>query len=280
MTAITIDARPSRGYGLATVLRLSALRTVVELKSFFRTPEAAAFQFALPVVFIFIFGSIFSGTIDGTNVDFTQYFVAGMIATGVFSTTFSNLAVSVSLSRDEGLLKRLGGTPLPRLSYLGGKIGAATAITAIQLAIMIPVGALLFGVDLPQDPERWLRLAWVLALGITAGSSLGFAYTAVIRNAAAATPLVQMPFLVLQFISGVFFVYTDLPGWMRLVGAVFPLKWLAQGLRSVFLPDTFRVAEAAGSWQLPMVALVLAAWAVAGIVVATLTFRWTSRASG
>jgi ABC-2 type transport system permease protein len=84
----------------------------------------------------------------------------------------------------------------------------------------------------------------------------------------------------LQFISGVFFIYTELPTWMQNVAALFPLKWMAQGMRSVFLPEEFAAAEAAGSWQLGLVALVLLAWTIGGLVLALTTFRWRRRDDG
>jgi ABC-2 type transport system permease protein len=83
--------------------------------------------------------------------------------------------------------------------------------------------------------------------------------------------------LVMQFISGVFFVYTDLPQWMQQIAAVFPLKWMAQGMRSVFLPETFAAREAAGGWELGRAAVILGAWVIAGLVLCLLTFRWTAR---
>ena len=86
--------------------------------------------------------------------------------------------------------------------------------------------------------------------------------------------------LVLQFISGIFFVFTSLPGWMQAIGSVFPLKWLAQGMRSVFLPASFAQQEASGSWQLPLAALILAAWVAVGLFLALRTFRWTRRDAG
>jgi ABC-2 type transport system permease protein len=78
----------------------------------------------------------------------------------------------------------------------------------------------------------------------------------------------------------VFFVYNDLPGWMRTIAEVFPLKWLAQGLRSVFLPADFEHNEVGGSWQLGTGAIVLAAWLVVGLLCSQRFFRWTRADAG
>jgi ABC-2 type transport system permease protein len=64
---------------------------------------------------------------------------------------------------------------------------------------------------------------------------------------------------------------------MQTIAAFFPLKWMAQGLRSVFLPDALAAQEPAGSWELGRVALVLALWCIAGLLLCVATFRWQDR---
>jgi ABC-2 type transport system permease protein len=83
--------------------------------------------------------------------------------------------------------------------------------------------------------------------------------------------------LVLQFTSGVFFQWDELPAWMQQFAALFPLKWLCQGMRSVFLPDSFQRQELAGSWELGRVALILLVWAAGALLLALRTFRWRRR---
>jgi ABC-2 type transport system permease protein len=280
-----IEARaPGERQGLELVLRLGWARTVVEVKQFFRNPQLAFFTFSLPVLLLVIFGMIFSGHIDGPPgtkpVPFRQYFVAGMIAAGIVSTTFTNLAITISIEQHEGLLKRLSATPLPKASYFIGKIGVAVVSSAAQTGIMLAIGAIFFGLNLPSDPMRWFVFGWVFVLGIAGCSLIGIAYTRIIPNAQAASAIVQPPYLILQFISGVFFVYGDLPPFLRTIGLLFPLKWMAQGLRYVFLPDWFQVKEQRGTWDLGLTAAVLAAWTVAGFVVAARGFRWTRESDG
>jgi ABC-2 type transport system permease protein len=277
-------AASERGSDLGLILRLGWARTVIEVKQFFRNPQLVFFTFSLPVLLLVIFGMIFSGHIDGPPgtkpVPFRQYFVAGMIAAGIVSTTFTNLAITISLEQHEGLLKRLSATPLPKASYFIGKIGVAIVSSAAQTGIMLAIGVIFFGLNLPSDPMRWFVFGWVFVLGIAGCSLLGIAYTRIIPNSQAASAIVQPPYLILQFISGVFFVYGDLPPFLRTVGLLFPLKWMAQGLRYVFLPDWFQVKEQRGTWDLGLTAAVLAAWTVAGFVVAVRGFRWTRESDG
>jgi ABC-2 type transport system permease protein len=111
-TAAHVAARPA--VALPSTARLSLNRTGLELKSFFRRREAVVFTFSLPVVLLIIFGSIFHGTVGVTGVSYRLYFTAGIIASGIMSTTFVNLGISIVLEREDGTLKRLAGTPCPR----------------------------------------------------------------------------------------------------------------------------------------------------------------------
>lgn len=275
------QARPARQVR-AAVLTLGASRVVLELKAFFREKDAVVFIFLFPIVmlalFAIVFGSDESSIAAGaTDVNFAQYFLPGMIAAGIALDSFQTLATSIAVERDEKTLKQLRGTPMPPVAYFLGKIGMVLAVSLLQVAVLLAVAAIVFGVPLPTDFGSWLTFAWIFALGTAAGTVLGIAYSSVPRSAKAAGPVVAGPVLVLMFVSGVFFVYSDLPGWLQDAAAFFPLKWIAQGMRSVFLPEEFASLEVAGSWEHGTIALVLTAWLVAGLVLCTRTFRWQRR---
>jgi ABC-2 type transport system permease protein len=254
-------------------------RTALEVRQFFRQRDSVVFTFAFPVILLAIFGSVFDFDIQ-PGVSFTQYFTAGMIASGVMLTSFQSLAISIAVERDEGTLKRLRGTPMPPAAYFLGKVGLVLVTSLVQTAILLGVGALLFGLSLPSSASAWVRFGWVFVLGTAAGTVLGIAYSSVPRSSRSAAAVVSPVVVVLQFVSGVFFVFSDLPGWMRAISSVFPLKWLAQGMRSVFLPASFSAQEVGGSWQLGWTALILAAWTVVGLVFCLRTFRWQRRDAG
>jgi ABC-2 type transport system permease protein len=262
-----------------SALRLGLSRSGIELRQFFRERDSMVFTFAFPVILLFIFGSVFSDDI-APGVSFTQYFVAGMLASGIVLSSFQSLATSIAIERDDGTLKRLRGTPMPPSAYFLGKIGLVLVSSLVQAAVLLVVGSLVFDLTLPTDPTLWLRFTWVFFLGSTAGTVLGIAYSPVPRSARSAGAVVAPVVIVLQFISGVFFVYSELPGWMQTIGAAFPLKWLAQGMRSVFLPASFETSEVGGSWQLPQTALALVAWTVLGLLITVRTFRWRRRDAG
>jgi ABC-2 type transport system permease protein len=273
MTAIT--QAPAAPGPLQLGLRQGGL----EIKQFTRSREAVVFTMAFPVIMIIIFASIFSGEIGG-GVKFTQYFITGMIASGLLSVGFQSLAIQIPAERDRGVLKRLRGTPMPGWVYFAGKVIMVLIIGVVETAILLAVSTLFFDLDLPASAARWLTFLWVALLGISACTLCGIAFSSVARTARSAPAVVTPVALILQFISGVFFVFTDLPTWMQQVAAIFPLKWMCQGLRSVFLPDSFASTEAAHSWELGRVALVLGAWCVIGLVLCITTFKWTTKRDG
>jgi ABC-2 type transport system permease protein len=169
---------------------------------------------------------------------------------------------------------------MPRSVYFVGKVGMVVAIAVAETVLLLALAAPLFDVPLPSSAGRWLTLVWVVVLGTTACTLCGIAFSSVPRTSRGATAIVTPVALVLQFISGVFFVFTELPPWMQQIAALFPLKWMCQGMRAVFLPDTFAVQEAGGGWELGRVALILIAWSVAGLALCLASFRWTSKRDG
>ena len=250
-------------------------RMRVELKEFFRSREQMIFIFAFPMILLVLFGSIFGNQeLGATGVKFAQYFMAGMIATGIINTGFQSLAITISIDRDADALKRLRATPVPATAYFAGKLAQVVLVSLIQIAILIGLGAGFYGVELPTTPGPWATFTWVFLLGTGASVTLGIATSSLLRNAKSASAILTPVVLVLQFTSGVFVVFTDLPWALQRFAEFFPLKWLAQGMRSVFLPDSFAIVEARQSWDYPMTAVVLTVWFVVGLVVAVRTFRW------
>jgi ABC-2 type transport system permease protein len=256
------------------LVRASAARSVVELKSFFRNKQSLVFTLLFPVILLLVFGAIYSGKVKGTQTDVKLVFMAGIIAAGIMSTAFSGLAISLVIERDTGMIRRLGATPMPKAAYFIGKLVRVLLTTILETVLLIGIAVALYGLSLPTSPQRWGNLVWIILLGTICNALIGIAYTALIPNSRSATAIVIPVYMVLQFISGVFFPFNELPRWMQSVAALFPVKWMAQGFRSVFLPNSFTVVEPAHSWEIMRIALVLGIWAIAGAVLTGLTFRW------
>lgn len=261
-------------------LYLGRKRVGIELRQFFRDPQSAIFGFAFPMILLIIFGSVFGDENVGFgDVTFSQYFLAGMIASGVLYTSFQNLAIAIPMEREDGTLKRLQGLPMPKASYFLGKVGLVFVAYIAQVTVLLTVGVLFFGIDLPSSAGRWLTFAWVSVLGLLSCTVLGLAFSVVPKHGRGASAIVTPIVLVLQFTSGVFFVFNQLPTWMQTFASIFPLKWLTQAMRYVFLPEGASVIEVSGSWQIGWCAVILAGWTIGGFILALLVFRWTPRGS-
>jgi ABC-2 type transport system permease protein len=256
-----------------SALKIGLRRGSLEIKQFSRQRESVVFTLFFPVILLVIFGSVFQNTI-APGVTFSQYFVAGMIASGLVNTGFQALAITIPMERDVGALKRLRGTPMPTSSYFIGKAILIFASMAVQIFMLLGFGVLFFGLEMPTEISKWITFTWLVILGSACSTALGIAFSIVPKSGRGASAVVSPIVIILQFFSGVFFVFTQLPWWMQQVAAIFPLKWLTQGMRSVFLPDSFAAEEVAGSWEIGRTLIVLLIWLAIGIYFSVRKFKW------
>ena len=258
------------------ILRIGALRGGLEIKQFMRRRESVVFTLMFPVLLLFIFGSVFKNTI-APGVTFSQYFISGMVASGLVNTGFQQLAINIPMERDFGTLKRLRGTPMSPISFFIGKAILVFTAMLIQVFLLLLFGFLFFHLHMPHSPALWLRFAWLVILGSASSTVLGIAFATVIKSGRGAAAVVSPIVIILQFLSGVFFVFSSLPSWMQKFASLFPLKWLTQGMRSVFLPDSFASQEVAHSWEIGRTALILVVWLVLGTILAARSFKWSDQ---
>jgi ABC-2 type transport system permease protein len=244
----------------ALVLAWHQLR--LERRLFWRNPSAAFFDFAFPLIFLALFGAIFAGDQDTLNV-----IVPGLAGMAVVSSTFTALAYRLTFAREEGVLKRIRGTPMPPGAYLGGVIGNAVLNAAIQLTIFVIAGRLFFGIPWPPLP---LQLAAFALVGVVSFAALGIALSHAIPNADSATAYVNVVFLPLIFISGVFFDVESAPALLRDVAQALPLTHLIEGLSAAMVEG----GGLGGGWSdLALVAV----WGAVGLALAIRGFRWEAR---
>ena len=270
MTAVSTRTRPAP----PSTARIALARVRLELRLFARERQQVVFSFAYPVVMMVVFGSVLGADVAPGGVPFPSYFLAGIAATGIMLTSFQAVGTSVAAERESGQLERLQLLGTPPVAYFVGKAGQVLVTTAAQLALLLPLAHFAYDVPLPGDVQHWLTFAWVAVLGALSGTVLGVAVSALRGSAASVTTGISAFAIVLQFFSGVFFGFLELPGWMQQAAALFPLKWLTQGMRSAFLPEQAGAFEIAGSWEQGRTALVLAAWVIIGVMVCMRTFRW------
>jgi len=258
---------------LPTTLALGFRRGNLEIRQFMRQRESVVFTLLFPLILLAIFGSVFKDTIS-PGVTFSQYFVAGMIASGLVNSGFQQLAIVIPMERDFGSLKRLRGTPMPVSSYFIGKAILVLVGMLIQVILLLAGGVIFFGLNMPTSATKWFTFTWLILLGTACSTALGIAFSVVPKSGRGASAVVSPVVIILQFFSGVFFIFTQLPTWMQQVASIFPLKWLCQGMRSVFLPDSFANSEVAHSWETGKTFIILIVWLIVGVFFSIRTFKW------
>ncbi|MCS3442518.1 ABC transporter permease [Microbacterium phyllosphaerae] len=266
-------------FGPSRTVRLGIRRIGFELRQYFRASDQVFFTFLFPTLMYLIFATIFTGDVgEGADkISMATYYLPGLVAGGIFLSGMQGLSIEIAVEKSDGTLKRLGSTPISPVTYFIGKIGEVFVTAILQIALLLIVAVVLYGVELPSDADAWGRFAWVFVLGLLTCTMLGIALSALPRSGKTASAVVIPVVLLLQFISGVYIAFSSLPEWLQNVASAFPLKWIAQGMRAAILPDSFGAAEPNGGWELGLVAIALAAWLVAGIILSRATFRWIRR---
>ncbi len=264
------------GSGRRRYWRAGVLRGRIELQHLLRNPKELSGHLINVVVALVLAGTIDSD-VPGTHVPLAHLTLAGFAAYLLLQIGLVNLPQILVTEREEGALLRLRATPGGIPAYLVAKSLLVVVLALGTLAVLLGAAALLVDGPLPYEPAGWLTLLWVTALGLLAVVPLGAAIGAVLPNPREALALIMLPVMGLLVTSGAVFPLSSLPVVVQKVASVFPLKWMAQGLRSALLPDAARAAEPAGSWELPTVALVLTAWAVLGFLLAVPLLRRAAR---
>lgn len=161
----------------------------LEIRQFLRQRESVVFTLLFPLMLMAIFGSVFKDTI-APGVTFSQYFVAGMIASGMVNSGFQQLAIVIPMERDFGSLKRLRGTPMPVASYFIGKTILVFVSMVFQVALLLLGGVLFFGLNMPTDPQKWFTFIWLIILGTASSTALGVAFSVVPKSGRGASAVV------------------------------------------------------------------------------------------
>lgn len=219
-------------------LGLVAWQVRYEQRAFWRNRGRGIFTFVFPIMFLVIFASLNRGAhIDSRGgISYDDFFVPGILAYGVIATTFVNMGISTAILRDEGILKRMQGTPLPRWAYVAGRIGSTLLTVAAMSVITLGLGAILYGVHVRASTLPGLVVG--LLLGTACFTTLGIGVVRFISNAEAAPAIINIAVFPLTFISGVWFVTDTMPKWLLDIAKVFPIRALADSLQYAFDPRT------------------------------------------
>lgn len=254
---------------------MSALSLVVhqarfEQRVFWRSPAAVFFTVLFPVIFLLIFSSLFGGeTIEELGIKTTVYYVPGIITLAVVSAALVSTAIRLVELRESGRLKRVRGTPLPTWAFVAGRFGNSLTLSVLMVVVVAAIGRVLYDVPIPTNTLPALLVT--LLVGAFAFCTLGFALTALIPSEDAAPAVTNVAVLPLYFLSGVFIPQSEIPEGVLHFSEAFPIRHFFEAFLTAWDPTTtgagFEWADLA----------VVAAWGVAGLLIALKTFRWTPR---
>jgi ABC-2 type transport system permease protein len=219
-------------------LGLVAWQIRYEQRSYWRNRGRGLFTFIFPLMFLVIFASLDKGVrlhnLGGLPYD--DFFVPGILAYGIIGTTYVNMAISTAVLRDQGVLKRMQGTPLPSWAYIAARIGSTVLIVGAITLVTLILGAAAYGVDVRAATLPGLIAT--LVVGTAAFTTLGIGITRFISNAEVAPVIVNLTVLPLTFISGVWFPVNGMPKALASIAKAFPIRPLADGLQYAFNPHT------------------------------------------
>jgi ABC-2 type transport system permease protein len=240
---------------------------------FWRNPASVFFTVLLPIIFLLIFATIFGNDEieELGGIQTTTYYVPAIITLAIVSATMQSLAISLTVDRENGILKRGRGTPLPNWAFFAGRIGNAVVISVLMLVLVVTLGRFIYDVEVPWD--KLPAVLVTLLVGAAAFSSLGIALTAAIPSEDAAAPISNVAVLPLYFLSGVFIPESEIPDGVLRFADLFPIRHFFEAFFASYDP----VASGAG-FEWGHLAIV-AAWGLAGLLLAIRFFRWTPRAS-
>lgn len=207
-----------------------------EQRSYWRNRGRGVFTFVFPIMFLVIFASLDKGAhiSSRAGISYDDFFVPGILAYGVITTTFVNLAMSTAILRDAGVLKRMQGTPLPMWAYVTARNISTTLITLVMAVVVLGLGAVAYGLDFRADQLPALIVA--LLLGTAAFTAIGIGLTRFIPNADSGPVVINLIVFPLSFISNIWFPVDSLPKLLQTIAGIFPMKPLASALQYVFDP--------------------------------------------
>ncbi|HET8527523.1 MAG TPA: ABC transporter permease [Gaiellaceae bacterium] len=244
---------------------LHQLRT--EQLLYWRSRESAVFTFIFPLLLFVLLGSVYSGRIYG--VPASEALLAALLAYGCTMVAFAGLAITLVIRREQSLLKRLRATPLPPPTYVLALLASTLVVFAIQTVALFLLGRAVFGTPFPS---RVGSIVLVVVFGIACFAALGIGLSGLVRSAEGSSAVVNLIVLPMAFLTGAFGPTQHYPQVLRAIGDVLPLKYLVDLTNAVYLHHH-------SFWSRPEAIGVLAAWGVAGLVLATLKFRWEPTAS-
>ena len=253
-------------------LRLVAHQLRYDLLVTWRNPQARFFAAVLPVIFLVLLSSVFGNHVTHVNghaIKNSTYYLPGITTLGIVAVSFVNLVITITAQRESGVLKRRRSTPVPAWVLIAGRTITAVIVAIGVVVLLGLIGRIAYGVRLPGATLPAYALGVVL--GAVCFCCLSFAMSSFIHSEDSAQPIIQAMVLPLYFISGVFIPRDQLSSTLRDIASVFPVSHLDGALFKAIDPAT-RGSGIAGHDL-----LILAIWAIGGLVIALWRFSWSPR---
>lgn len=247
-------------------MRLVVHQLTAEQRMFWRSREAAIFIFVFPLLLYALLVSVYSAdvVVGGTKVSSADALLAGLFGYGAANTAFAGLAIILVGRRETGTLKRLRATPLPPGTYMAAVILSTLVVFTIQAVALLALGSGLFGAD---SPANAFGFAGAIALGVACFAGMGLGAAALIRSSDGASAVINVVLLPMAFLSGSFGPRNNLPEFLNAVADVLPLTYFLKIVNGVYLDGQSLFFD-------PGALAVVAAWGVAGVLIALRKFSW------
>ena len=168
--------------------------------------------------------------IPDSTLRYSQYLVVAMLVFGVIAASYTNLGITLSIRRDSGVLKRMRGTPIAIVSYVGGIIGSVIINVVFLTALVVAIGMVGYHLHFPYHPAA---MVLTLLVGVVCFSALGLAVTVMVPNAEAAPAMINGIYFPIVFISGVFYPISNGSVLSR-IATYFPVRHMVNGLVGAF----------------------------------------------
>lgn len=260
--------------------RLGIARGWIEFKAISLSSQSLIGMVSFTIILLIVLWFQRGSDIEGVSLALLT--LPGLLGVLIADAGLTGVASVLATHREDGTLLRAKTIPQGTLGYLIARIiMTILAATLGVLLLLLPGLFVVPGLLGTLTPIEVLMFIGILLLGLLATAPFGAIIGASVKNSGAGFGLSFLPLIVLVAISGIFYPITALAGWLQVVAQVFPVYWLGLGVRSVFLPDSAAALELTGTWRTAETVIVLAAWAVVGLVLAPrILRRMAKRTSG
>lgn len=239
------------------------LQSLTETKLWLRRRETVFFSLMLPIMFLLFFGALYGNQSQSSGIKYINYIVPGYSIFAIMAIALGTMTVNLATERQFGVLKRLGGTPLPRVYLLTAKVIAGSLLAAAVIVVLVVFGVIFYGANVRGNPIAALV---VLAVTTLSFASLGIALGGAVKpNSAVAVG--NLVYLAFSFLGGVFIPLSQFPSGLLSVARFLPSEHAVKAIQAVW-------TNGQGLDHVGGDLFVVALWGVAAILIGMRRFQW------